>query len=134
MGLTVFYTRIGNSEHDFITICSDAHAAAHLAWITAHARSSKLNAGRQMPAFRMNDIRQRYAAADSCGFCTWYYLQNLKCCRRKIWKRLWYRNVFIAQLGKAMIGTDEEIVAADVVVVIVWRTVGRYGFGEITPM
>lgn len=42
--------------------------------------------------------------------------------------------MFIAQLGEAMIGTDEEIVAADVVVLIVWRTVGRYGFGEFTPL
>jgi hypothetical protein len=42
--------------------------------------------------------------------------------------------VFTTQLDEAVICTDEEIVAADVVIVIVWRTVGRYGFGELTPL
>ena len=41
MGLTVFYTRIGHSEHDFITIYSGSHTATHLAWITAHAGAQK---------------------------------------------------------------------------------------------
>ena len=39
-----------------------------------------------------------------------------------------------AQLGKAVIGTDKEVVAADVVVVIIWRTMGWHGFGELTPL
>jgi len=34
---------------------------------------------------------------------------------------LWYRDVFTAQLGKAVVGADEEVVAADVVVVIIRR-------------
>ena len=48
--------------------------------------------------------------------------------------RLWYRDVLPTQLGEAVIGADEEVVAADVVIVIIWRTVGRHGFGELTPM
>ena len=107
MGLTVVYARIGHSEHKSISICSNAHAAAHLARITAHARSGKLNTGRQMPAFKMNGVCQRLAAADGCRFCTWYYLHNLKCCRGKLRKRLWFRDVFIAQLGEA-VGTDPQ--------------------------
>lgn len=31
--------------------------------------------------------------------------------------------------GQAVIGTDKEIVTADVVIVIIRRAVGRYGFG-----
>ena len=42
--------------------------------------------------------------------------------------------MFTSQLGEAMVGTDEEVVAADVVIVIIWRTVGRDGFGELTPL
>lgn len=45
-----------------------------------------------------------------------------------------YRNVFIAQLGEAVIGTDKEIVAADVMIVIIRRPVGRYGLGQFTPL
>ena len=48
--------------------------------------------------------------------------------------RLWYRDVFTAQLGEAVIGADEEVVAADVVIVIIWRAVGRHGFGKLTPL
>ena len=39
-----------------------------------------------------------------------------------------YRDVLTAQLGEAVIGADKEVVAADVVVVIIRRTVGRDGF------
>lgn len=42
--------------------------------------------------------------------------------------------MFTAQLGEAMIGTDKEIVTADVVVVIVRWPVGRNGFGKFTPL
>ena len=42
--------------------------------------------------------------------------------------------MFPAQLGEAVIGADEEVVAADVVIVIVWRTVGRHRFGQLTPL
>ena len=38
------------------------------------------------------------------------------------------------QLGEAVIGTDKEIVATDVVIVIVWRPMGRYGLGQLTPL
>ena len=51
---------------------------------------------------------------------------------QRIW--LWYRDVFTAQLGEAVVGADEEIVTTDVVVVIVWRPMGRDGFGEFTPL
>ena len=43
--------------------------------------------------------------------------------------RLWYRDVLTAELVEAVIGTYKEVVAADVVIVIVWRAVGRHGFG-----
>lgn len=56
MGLTVVYARIGHSEFYFIIMRSGGHAAAHLAWITAHARSGKLDTGREMPAFRIDSI------------------------------------------------------------------------------
>ena len=42
--------------------------------------------------------------------------------------------MFTTELGKAVVGTDKEIVTADVVIVIVWRPVGRDGFGEFTPL
>ena len=42
--------------------------------------------------------------------------------------------MFPAQLDEAVIGTDKEVIAADVVVVIVWRTVGRNGLGKLTPL
>ena len=42
--------------------------------------------------------------------------------------------MFTAQLGEAVIGADKEVVAADVVVVIIRRPVGRYGFGQFTPL
>ncbi len=51
---------------------------------------------------------------------------------QRIW--LWYRDVFTAKLGVAVKGADKEIVAADVVIVIVWRTVGRHGLGQLTPL
>ena len=51
---------------------------------------------------------------------------------QRIW--LWYRDVFTAQLGKAMIGTYKEVVAADMVIIIVWWPMGRHGFGEFTPL
>ena len=123
MGLIVLNARIGYPEHDFITIYSGSYVAAHLTRITAHARGSELNACRQMPAFRMNGVCQRQAAADGYCFCTWYYLQNLKCCRGELRKRLWYRNVFIVQLGKAMIGRNKEIESTDMVVFIIRRPV-----------
>ena len=42
--------------------------------------------------------------------------------------------MFTSQLGEAMVGTDEEVVAADVVVVIIRRPVGRHGFGQFSPL
>ena len=42
--------------------------------------------------------------------------------------------MFPTQLGEAVIGADEEVVAADMVVVIVWRAVGRHGFGQLSPL
>ena len=51
---------------------------------------------------------------------------------QRIW--LWYRDVFTAQLGEAVIGADEEVVAADVMIVIIRWTVRRHGFGKFTPL
>ena len=56
VGMTVFYTRIGHSEFYFIIMRSYGHAAAHLAGVTAHARSGELDPGGEMPAFRMNGV------------------------------------------------------------------------------
>ena len=42
--------------------------------------------------------------------------------------------MFTAQLGEAVIGADKKVVAADMVVVIVRRPVGRYGLGQFTPL
>ena len=42
--------------------------------------------------------------------------------------------MFTAELGEAVIGTDKEIVTADVVVVIVRRTMRWYGLGKLTPL
>ena len=70
-----------------------------------------------------------------CGyFSTRYYLQEFQICRRELRERLWYRDVFTAQLGEAVIGADKEVVAADMVIVIIWRPVRRDGFGEFTPL
>ena len=51
---------------------------------------------------------------------------------QRIW--LWHGDVFPTQLGEAVIGTDEEVVTAYMVIVIIWRTVGRDGFGQLTPL
>ena len=56
VGLTVFYTRIGHSEFYFIIMRSYGHAATHLAGVTAHAWSGKLDPGGEVPAFRMNGV------------------------------------------------------------------------------
>ncbi len=42
--------------------------------------------------------------------------------------------MFTAQLGKTVIGTDEEIVAADVVIIIIRRTMGWNGTGVVVPL
>ena len=36
---------------------------------------------------------------------------------------MWYRDVFTAELGEAVIGTYKEVVAADVMLVIIRRAV-----------
>lgn len=51
---------------------------------------------------------------------------------QRVW--LWYRDVFTAQLGEAVVGADKKVVAADVVIVIVWRPMGRNGLGQLTPL
>ena len=49
---------------------------------------------------------------------------------RLVWFGLW--GVFVAQLGESVIGTDEEVVTADVGVGVVWEPFGRYlsGYGR----
>ena len=42
--------------------------------------------------------------------------------------------MFTAKLGEAVVGADEEVVAADVVIVILWRPMGRHGLGQLTPL
>ena len=42
--------------------------------------------------------------------------------------------MFIAQLGKTVIGRDKEIESANMMLLIVWRTVGRYGTGVVIPL
>ena len=56
MDLIVFRVRIWDIEDYFIILTSDTHIAAHFAWIIAHARRVKLNACRDVPAFRMNGV------------------------------------------------------------------------------
>jgi hypothetical protein len=42
--------------------------------------------------------------------------------------------VFTAELGETVIGADEEIVAADMVIVVIRRTMGRNGLGVVVPL
>ena len=42
--------------------------------------------------------------------------------------------MFTAELGEAVIGTDEEIVAAYVVIVVIRRAVRGNGLGQFTPL
>lgn len=42
--------------------------------------------------------------------------------------------MFIAQLGEAVIGADEEIIAADVVIVVIRWPMGRDGKGVVVPL
>ena len=42
--------------------------------------------------------------------------------------------MFIAQLGKTVIGTDKEIVTTDVVIVVIRRPMGRDGTGVVVPL
>ena len=44
------------------------------------------------------------------------------------------RNVFIAQLGEAVICTDEEIESANMMLLIIWRAMGRYRTGVVIPL
>ena len=39
-----------------------------------------------------------------------------------------------AELGEAVIGTDKEVVAADVVMIVIWWPVRRDGLGEFSPL
>ena len=76
-----------------------------------------------MPAFRMNVVGKCKAAAEFCDAATMGYLQQLQRGWRELRERLWFRNVFTAELGEAVICTDEEIEAADVMSLIIRRTV-----------
>ena len=42
--------------------------------------------------------------------------------------------MFIALLGEAMVGADKKVVAADVVIVIIRRPMGRHGLGKLSPL
>ena len=42
--------------------------------------------------------------------------------------------MFTAELGEAVIGADEEIVAADVVIVVIRWSMGRNGTGVVVPL
>ena len=42
--------------------------------------------------------------------------------------------MFTAQLGKTVIGTDKEIVAAYVVIIVIRRAMGRDRLGVVVPM
>ena len=42
--------------------------------------------------------------------------------------------MFIAQLGKAMIGTDKEVETTYMMLLIIWRSMGRYGAGVVIPL
>lgn len=56
MGLTIIITRIGYTEFYLISMRSYAHAATHLAGVTAHAWSGKLDPGGEVPTFRMYGV------------------------------------------------------------------------------
>jgi hypothetical protein len=47
---------------------------------------------------------------------------------------LWFRNVFIAQLGEAVIGRNKKVETTYMMLLIVWRTVGRNGTGVVIPL
>ena len=49
-------------------------------------------------------------------------------------ERLRFRNVFIAQLGKAVIGRDKEIESAYMMLLIIRRPVGWNGTGVVIPL
>ena len=42
--------------------------------------------------------------------------------------------MFTAELGKAVIGANEEVVTAYVVEVVIRGTVGRNGLGKLSPL
>ena len=42
--------------------------------------------------------------------------------------------MFTAELGEAVIGADEEIVATDMVIVVIRRTMGRNGTSVVVPL
>ena len=41
--------------------------------------------------------------------------------------------MFIAQLGEAVIGTDKEVETTYMMLLIIWRAMGRYGTGVVIP-
>lgn len=77
-----------------------------------------------MPTFRMNGVSQCKTKVESCNSSTRYYLQEFQCCRGELRKRLRFRNMLTTELGETVIGADEKVVATDMVIVIIRRTMG----------
>ena len=107
---------------------------AHQAGVEANAWSGEQDLCGEVPAFWMGGVSQREAATEGCHFSTKYYLQEFQCCRREFREWLRFRHVFTAELGEAVIGADEEIVSADMVIVVIRRTMGRNGTGVVVPL
>ena len=74
-----------------------------------------------MPTFLIVCGGQREAAAECYDAVTMGFLQQLQCRWWELRERLWYRHVFTAELGEAVVGTYEEVEATDVMRLIVWR-------------
>ena len=56
VGLKVITICIRHTEFYFIIMRSYSHAATHLAGVTAHAWSGKLDPGGEVPTFRMYGV------------------------------------------------------------------------------
>ena len=76
VGLIVSEAWIRDCEDYHVILCYCRHVGAHEAGLAAHAGCGKLNAGSQVPAFRIDGVGQRQAAAQCYYSSTRYYLQK----------------------------------------------------------
>ena len=120
--LIVFNVWIWDIEDYFIISVPDAHICTHLAGVTAHTRSGELDACGYAPAFWAAGV-QRKPAADGDNTATAGGGQHLQGGYWELWIWLWYRDMFSAELGEAVIGTDKQVIAADMMLVIIRRAV-----------
>ena len=130
--------RIGNYEINGGDIpCRDRcrEEIAHLPGVTANTRFFYLDLPQHPISGRINGSAQgkpegelQVKEVGKGGS------QKIKTKDGKREKLLWCGTVFVPQLGKAVVGGDKKVVAADTIAIPKRRTVGRDTFGQSAPL